>query len=339
MDGLGSPSRPSTPDDAIKLFEKLDRHKTGKVSQLDMLKALRKDRAVAGTLGLPSVIHQEDGSRGAFERLFQSIDTDNDKYVTRADIFRAVRDSVVKSPAKTPHQKPRLAPDHAREDPDERGYRGRFRGRVGRKRRRFLRLASEQLDQISEDKRLGTVVSAADYSLLRPSHPGRRGRLLVDSPLRARQRRRSGKRPLPAFLPAGLDEPSRLHGDREAAEAPAKNGRRVAHRKEIAVRLRVFGGSASCTSTGSASFTTKRWMSGRTARHSFAWRAQTTSRRQTPRFATSTTTPPRGAGCRGSGPSDDFLTLFVSLFPFSFSRLLLVVTFRWGSWVLDAYAP
>jgi hypothetical protein len=168
MDGLGSPSKTIHPwHDAIKLFEKLDRHKTGKVSQLDMLKALRKDRAVAETLGLPSVIHQEDGSRDAFERLFQSIDADNDKYVTRADIFRAVRDNVVKSPAKTPRQGSRDShPTTPVKTPTNAATADASADASAESDGEFPPpWLPNSWTKISEDKRLGTVVSAADYEV------------------------------------------------------------------------------------------------------------------------------------------------------------------------------
>ena len=46
-----------------------------------MIQAARADESVRALLGLPEKIRQEDGSRDAFEAVFQMIDADDSKTV------------------------------------------------------------------------------------------------------------------------------------------------------------------------------------------------------------------------------------------------------------------
>ena len=68
-------------------FELLDLNDTGTISRAEMIRALRKpqNELVRSLLHLPAAIHQEDGTRTSFERVFQSIDVDEDKSISREE--------------------------------------------------------------------------------------------------------------------------------------------------------------------------------------------------------------------------------------------------------------
>ena len=71
---------------ARAVFVQLDRDGNGKVSRTEFLMALREDPALATVFHLPSRIRQEDGSRDAFERVFQGLDTDGDRSLSWDEI-------------------------------------------------------------------------------------------------------------------------------------------------------------------------------------------------------------------------------------------------------------
>jgi hypothetical protein len=64
------------------MFERVDRNGDGMVNRRELILALRKDAALCTRLNLPSYIHQEDGSRESFERLFQDGDRDDDRQLS-----------------------------------------------------------------------------------------------------------------------------------------------------------------------------------------------------------------------------------------------------------------
>ena len=61
----------------------------GVLSRIEVIQAARADESVRALLGLPEKIRQEDGSRDAFEAVFQMIDADDSKTVTMAEFLRA----------------------------------------------------------------------------------------------------------------------------------------------------------------------------------------------------------------------------------------------------------
>ena len=73
-------------DDA---FARIDRNCDGVLSRAEVIKACRIDPHVRTLLGLPERIRQEDGTRDAFEKIFQRLDQDDSKAVT-LDEFKRV---------------------------------------------------------------------------------------------------------------------------------------------------------------------------------------------------------------------------------------------------------
>lgn len=59
-----------------KVFRDVDVNQDGRINKRELIKALRRCSAVARFFHLPKQIRAEDGSRDAFERLFQAMDTD-----------------------------------------------------------------------------------------------------------------------------------------------------------------------------------------------------------------------------------------------------------------------
>ena len=62
-----------------RIFDRADSNHDGQVNKRELIFALRRDPALCELLGLPSHIHQEDGSRDAFERVFQGADHDDNR--------------------------------------------------------------------------------------------------------------------------------------------------------------------------------------------------------------------------------------------------------------------
>ena len=63
-------------------FERIDTNGDGFLSRAEVIKACRSDALVRQLLGLPQTIRQEDGSRDAFELLFQRLDMDDSKSIS-----------------------------------------------------------------------------------------------------------------------------------------------------------------------------------------------------------------------------------------------------------------
>jgi len=75
---------------ARRAFELIDKDGNGKLSRAEVILAVRRDVAVRVLLGLPATIRQEDGSRDAFERVFQAIDADDSKQIDAREFERFV---------------------------------------------------------------------------------------------------------------------------------------------------------------------------------------------------------------------------------------------------------
>ena len=58
---------------ARRAFELIDKDGGGTLSRAEVILAVRRDTTVRTVLGLPAVIHQEDGSRDRFEQVFQAM--------------------------------------------------------------------------------------------------------------------------------------------------------------------------------------------------------------------------------------------------------------------------
>ena len=64
------------------MFQRADRNHDGVISVRELMLALRHDAELASLLHLPSHIHQEDGTRAAFERVFSVLDEDHSCEIT-----------------------------------------------------------------------------------------------------------------------------------------------------------------------------------------------------------------------------------------------------------------
>lgn len=72
-------------DDA---FARIDANCDGHLSRAEVIRACRVDARVRSLLGLPHRIRQEDGSRDAFEAVFQRLDADDSKAVSLREFRR-----------------------------------------------------------------------------------------------------------------------------------------------------------------------------------------------------------------------------------------------------------
>ena len=68
--------------DIAEAFTTIDANCDGVLSRSEVIKACRSSERVRLLLGLPRVIRQEDGTRDAFETVFQRLDADDSKSVT-----------------------------------------------------------------------------------------------------------------------------------------------------------------------------------------------------------------------------------------------------------------
>ena len=73
---------------AAAAFAKIDKDASGDISRIELIQAVRSDAGVRSLLGLPATIRQEDGSRDAFEAVFQAMAADHAKVVTESDFVR-----------------------------------------------------------------------------------------------------------------------------------------------------------------------------------------------------------------------------------------------------------
>ena len=75
-------------EDYTEMFRQIDENGDGQISQIEFIRALRRDSALALKLGLPHVIHQEDESRRLFESTFHELDADNSKTISLSEWLR-----------------------------------------------------------------------------------------------------------------------------------------------------------------------------------------------------------------------------------------------------------
>ena len=75
---------------ASAAFKKIDKNGDGRLSRAEVIQALRKDPEVRKLLGLEEfeTIRQEDGSRDAFEKVFQALDADSNKMIDEREFCR-----------------------------------------------------------------------------------------------------------------------------------------------------------------------------------------------------------------------------------------------------------
>ena len=71
---------------ADKLFTTLDRNGDGEVNIREFIISLRKDKDAAMALGLGMTVRQEDGSRDKVEELFQEVDADGSRTISRTEL-------------------------------------------------------------------------------------------------------------------------------------------------------------------------------------------------------------------------------------------------------------
>ena len=77
---------------ASAAFKKMDKNGDGRLSRAEVIQALRKDVEVRKLLGLEEfeTIRQEDGSRDAFEKVFQALDADSNKMIDEKEFSRVL---------------------------------------------------------------------------------------------------------------------------------------------------------------------------------------------------------------------------------------------------------
>jgi len=67
---------------AMAAFHAIDKNGDGEISRIEVLQACRQEDGIRTLLGMPERVRQEDGSRDAFEAIFQAIDTDGSKTIS-----------------------------------------------------------------------------------------------------------------------------------------------------------------------------------------------------------------------------------------------------------------
>jgi len=73
-------------------FRRIDTNGDGHLSRAEVIIACRTDAEVRALLGLPQHIRQEDGTREAFERVFQRFDVDYSKGIEMDEFMRVFAD-------------------------------------------------------------------------------------------------------------------------------------------------------------------------------------------------------------------------------------------------------
>ena len=86
-----APQRSTSLSDAFidDLFARLDRNGDGEIARVEVIKAVRTDAHVRAVLGLPQ--HIGESQRGQLEEVFQDLDADGSRGVTRAEFAAFLR--------------------------------------------------------------------------------------------------------------------------------------------------------------------------------------------------------------------------------------------------------
>ncbi len=92
-----SPPRAERRAQLEAIFASIDANGDGQLSAAEVIKALRVNPLVARLLGLDHV-RQEDGSRDAFERIFQQMDEDHNRKVDRSEFVAFFLERPVEPP-------------------------------------------------------------------------------------------------------------------------------------------------------------------------------------------------------------------------------------------------
>ncbi|KAJ1487616.1 hypothetical protein T484DRAFT_2207523 [Baffinella frigidus] len=101
-----------TREEAEAVFAALDTNADGAISQIEFVKGLRKNSALAMLLHLPTHIEQESESRTIFQLAFGSMDKDDSKTIDLSEFLAFY------APAPPTSLAPSVAPDQPREFPD-----------------------------------------------------------------------------------------------------------------------------------------------------------------------------------------------------------------------------
>ena len=72
----------------VEAFRLIDANDDGELSRSEVIKACRSSERIRVLLSLPRVIRQEDGTRDAFEKVFQRLDQDDSKRVSLDEFLR-----------------------------------------------------------------------------------------------------------------------------------------------------------------------------------------------------------------------------------------------------------
>jgi Ca2+-binding EF-hand superfamily protein len=74
-------------EEAVDIFQRIDVNGKGEISQIEFIKALQKDGALAKRLGLPNEMQQEDESRKLFAFKYADIDKDQNKALSLGEFL------------------------------------------------------------------------------------------------------------------------------------------------------------------------------------------------------------------------------------------------------------
>jgi hypothetical protein len=72
-------------ENAKAAFEKMDKNGDGMCSRIEVIQACKSDPSIRSLLGMPEKVRQEDGTRDAFEVIFQAMDVDGSKAIDEAE--------------------------------------------------------------------------------------------------------------------------------------------------------------------------------------------------------------------------------------------------------------
>lgn len=73
-------------EEAVETFEQIDANGNWEISQIEFIKALRRDQALAKRLRLPNHIRQEHENRKLFARNYADIHKDQDNVIWLPDL-------------------------------------------------------------------------------------------------------------------------------------------------------------------------------------------------------------------------------------------------------------